>query len=237
MTRKVIDWESVEIQYRAGIRSLKDIGREFDVSDAAIVKRAKRDGWTRDLKAKIHAKAESKVSESLVSAEVSARTRVREREVIEANANAVASVRLAHRRDIQRARSITMSLLEELEGQTGAEAVDLLSKLGDMMRSDDDKGQDKLNDLYHKIISLPGRARTMKDLGESLRVLVGLERQAFGLDDKDNAPVDALTALLAKVSSSSANGFRPVAADPEYCEQDAAAANGLPVTGDEQELI
>ena len=216
MTRKVIDWESVEIQYRAGIRSLKDIGREFDVSDAAIVKRAKRDGWTRDLKAKIHAKAESKVSESLVSAEVSAQTRVREREVIEANANAVASVRLAHRRDIQRARSITMSLLGELEGQTGAETVELLQQLGVLMRSDDDKGQDKLNDLYHKIISLPGRARTMKDLGESLRVLVALERQAFGLDDKDNAPEDALTALLRGISQGNGNAFRPVREDPEH---------------------
>ena len=216
MTRKVIDWESVEIQYRAGIRSLKDIGREFDVSDAAIVKRAKRDGWTRDLKAKIHAKAESKVSESLVSAEVSAQTRVREREVIEANANAVASVRLAHRRDIQRARSITMSLIDELEGQTGAETVELLQQLGVLMRSDDDKGQDKLNDLYHKIISLPGRARTMKDLGESLRVLVALERQAFGLDDKDNAPEDALTALLRGISQGNGNAFRPVREDPEH---------------------
>lgn len=45
--RKVIDWESVETQYRIGLRSLKDIGLEFDVSDAAIIKRARRDGWVR----------------------------------------------------------------------------------------------------------------------------------------------------------------------------------------------
>ena len=218
MTRKVIDWESVEIQYRAGIRSLKDIGREFDVSDAAIVKRAKRDGWTRDLKAKIHAKAESKVSESLVSAEVSSQTRVREREVIEANANAVASVRLSHRADIQRSRRITMALLDELEGQTGADTVALLSELGDLMRNPDAHGQDKLNDLYHKVISLPGRAKTMKDLGESLRVLVALERQAFGLDDKDNAPVDALTSLLHAISGGNSSAFRPVQKDPEHAE-------------------
>ena len=47
--RKAIDWESVEMQYRAGIRSLRDIGAEFGVSDVAIIKRAKRDEWTRDL--------------------------------------------------------------------------------------------------------------------------------------------------------------------------------------------
>ena len=184
MTRKVIDWESVEIQYRAGIRSLKDIGREFDVSDAAIVKRAKRDGWTRDLKAKIHAKAESKVSESLVSAEVSAQTRVREREVIDANAAAIANVRLAHRRDIQRTRGITMRLLEELEYQTGAENVFLLASLGDMMRSPDEYGRDKLNDLYRAIVSLPGRAKTMKDLAASLVSLIDKEREAFSIGAK-----------------------------------------------------
>ena len=192
MTRKVIDWESVEIQYRAGIRSLKDIGREFDVSDAAIVKRAKRDGWTRDLKAKIHAKAESKVSESLVSAEVSAQTRVREREVIDANAAAIADVRLAHRRDIQRTRGITMRLLEELEYQTGAENVFLLASLGDMMRSPDEYGRDKLNDLYRAIVSLPGRAKTMKDLAASLVSLIDKEREAFSIGEKgkggDEAP-------------------------------------------------
>ena len=184
MTRKVIDWESVEIQYRAGIRSLKDIGREFDVSDAAIVKRAKRDGWTRDLKAKIHAKAESKVSESLVSAEVSAQTRVREREVIDANAAAIADVRLAHRRDIQRTRGITMRLLEELEYQTGAENVFLLASLGDMMRSPDEYGRDKLNDLYRAVVSLPGRAKTMKDLASSLVSLIDKERDAFNIGAK-----------------------------------------------------
>lgn len=45
--RKEIDWEAVEMQYRAGIRSLKEIGKEFGVSDAGIIKRARRDEWTR----------------------------------------------------------------------------------------------------------------------------------------------------------------------------------------------
>jgi hypothetical protein len=49
MARKVIDWEAVEIQYQAGVRSLKDIGVEFGVSDAGIIKRAKNEGWTRGL--------------------------------------------------------------------------------------------------------------------------------------------------------------------------------------------
>lgn len=184
MTRKVIDWEAVEIQYRAGIRSLKDIGGEFGVSDAAIIKRAKRDGWTRDLRAKIQAKADAKVSAALVSKEVSAQTKATERQVIEANAEAVANVKMAHRKDIGRARALVNGLLDELEGMVGKERVELLVELGDLLRNEDENGKDRLNDLYLQIISLPGRSKAMKDLTASLQSLVGMERTAYGMDDK-----------------------------------------------------
>ena len=184
MTRKQIDWEALEIQYRAGIRSLKCIGFEFGVSDAAIIKRAKRDNWSRDLKAKIQARADAKVSASLVRAEVSAQTKIREREVIEANASAVANVLLGQRRDIQRSRNIVMAMMVELEASCGAENAELLASLGDMMRSPDEYGRDKLNDLYQAVVSLPGRAKTMKDLAASLVSLIDKERDAFNIGAK-----------------------------------------------------
>ena len=179
-----IDWEAVELHYRAGIRSLKDIGAEFGVSDAGIIKRAKRYDWERDLRAKIQAKAEAKVSASLVSAEVSARTKVAERQIVDANAQAVADVRLSQRKLIQRKQAIVESLMQELEAQVGPENAALLDELGELMRSPDDAGQDKLNDLYRKIISLPERAKTAKTLAETLRITVDMERQAFGMDAK-----------------------------------------------------
>ena len=184
MTRKVIDWEALEIQYRAGIRSLKDIGREFGVSDAAIVKRAKRDGWTRDLRAKIHARAEAKVSAAVVSAEVSAQTRLNERETIEKVSDEIVSVRLAHRNDIRRSRALTNKLLEELECLTDNR--ELFEQLGELMHSPDDKGMDRLNDLYRKVVELPNRTKVMKELAETLRVLVALERQAYNLDEQQH---------------------------------------------------
>lgn len=214
------DWERIELDYRAGVKTLRQIADEHGITHGAINKRAKRDGWERDLAEKIQQKADALVSKSLVSKPASTETKIAEREVIEANAQAIATVKLAHRKDIQRTRGITMRLLEELEYQTGAENVYLLEQMGELLRNDDDKGQDKLNDLYHKIISLPGRAKTMKDLGESLRVLVALERQAFGLDDKDNAPVDALTSLLHGIAKTSGNAFVPVVDDPDHLQHD-----------------
>lgn len=62
MSRAAVDWDAVEREYRIGLRSLKDIGVEFGVSDAGIIKRAKRDGWVRDLSARIESKAASGVA-------------------------------------------------------------------------------------------------------------------------------------------------------------------------------
>lgn len=208
------DWERIELDYRAGIKTLRQIASEHGITDGAIRKRAKRDGWERDLAGKIHAKAESIVQRNAVREE-SRPAPAAEREVIEANALAVADVRLAHRKDIHRTRRICMGLLDELECQTGAENVAMLQRLGELLRDPDDFGRDRLNDLYQKIIELPDRARTMKALADSLRVLVDLERQAFGMDDKDAAPVDAFTAMLARVTSGNSSGFMPVADDPE----------------------
>lgn len=194
------DWEKIEADYRAGILSLREIAEAHPgTNHVAIARKAKREGWSRDLSAKIRAKADALVTERTVTADVTAERRVSERDIIDANAQAIVSVRLAHRKDIQRSRSITMRLLEELELQSGRENAELLEQLGELMRREDDRGQDKLNDLYQKIISLPGRAKTMKDLGESLRVLVTLERQAFGLDnvgadgEAQNGPAKQLT--------------------------------------------
>ena len=68
--KKVIDWEKIELDYRAGVKSLREIAAEHDISDGAIRKRAKRDDWSRDLSAKINAKAEDLVRKELVRSEV-----------------------------------------------------------------------------------------------------------------------------------------------------------------------
>ena len=165
--RKQIDWEAVEVQYRAGIRSLKDIGKEFDVSDAAIIKRARRDGWERDLSAKIRAKAEAKVSAAAVSAEVSEQAKANEREVIEANAAMQRDVILTHRSDLQRLRSRAADYEAEL-----SECADDLGK----------------------------RVSILRQLADTQKSIIGLERQAFGIDaDKNNSNGSSIEDVLAEI--------------------------------------
>ena len=97
---------------------------------------------------------------------VRTKTTISEKDKIDASANEVASVRLAHRKDIQRSRKIAMSLFDELEMMVGQENVKLLEMLGELMWSPDDKGNDKVNDLYMKIISMPGRVDIFTELKE-----------------------------------------------------------------------
>ena len=182
---KAVDWERIELDYRAGAMSLREIAANHPgTNHVAIARRAKTEGWTRDLSERIKAKAEDLVTRAAVTADVTANRAVTEKQVVEANAQDQASVRLSQRKDIQRKRAIVASLMDELETQVGPDNAALLADLGDMLRSPDENGQDKLNDLYRKIISLPERARTAKTLAETLRIAVDMERQAFGMDAK-----------------------------------------------------
>lgn len=176
------DWEKIELDYRAGIKTLRQIADENGITHGAINKRAKRDGWERDLSEKIQKKADALVSKAAVSKLVSKEEKVSERLTVDANARAVADVRLAHRKDIHRARRLTNSLLDELEKQTDPDTLAMLEDLGEMLRREDDKGVDKKNDLYNKVISLGERSKTMKTLAESLQKLVDMERTAFGME-------------------------------------------------------
>lgn len=185
-----IDWNAVELEYRAGIRSLRAIGEQFGVTDAGIIKRAKRDGWERDLKARIQAATEAKLAELAipVSPEVSAAKLVSETEIVNANSATQVDVILETRKDIQRAANIVGNLLGELEETTGNRA--LFSDLGELLRNPDEKNTDKLNDVYHKAISMPGRVSAMKSLTDALKTLIGLKRQAYGLSDNSNGDAD-----------------------------------------------
>ena len=180
------DWERIELDYRAGIKTLRQIAEENGISHTLVARRAKKDGWSRDLSGKINAKADELVSKAAVSKTVTMETRLAENQIVDANAQAVATVRLAHRGDIHRARRLTNSLLDELEKSTDPATLTLLNELGEIMAAPDEKtGRDRLNEIYQAVISLPERSKTMKVLSESLQKLVDMERQAFSMDSKD----------------------------------------------------
>lgn len=194
------DWEAIESAYRAGVMSLREIASQHDISEGAIRKRAKRDDWSRDLNAKIKARSDDMVRKQEVRSKVRSETALSERVLIEATAEVITNVRMEHRGDIRRARELANVLFDELSAECADVAA--LEKLGELMIEPDDNGRDKLNELYHAVISLPERVKSAKALSETLKNLIGLERQAYGLDDmQTNKTASQLSDLMDELSS------------------------------------
>lgn len=193
------DWEAIESAYRAGVMSLREIASHNGISEGAIRKRAKRDEWSRDLNAKVKERADDLVRKAEVRKQVRSETVLSERVLIEATAEVIATVRMEHRGDIRRARTLANALFDELEAECAD--VESLRKLGALMLDPDENGRDRLNELYHAIISMPERVKSMKALSETLKNLIGLERQAYSMDEgeKDKV-VDALSDLMDSLS-------------------------------------
>lgn len=185
---KKVDYERIEPGWRAGILSPAQLAFEYteetgtSVSHTAIIKHFKKLGVPRDLAAKVKAKSDAMVLESMVSSKVSTETTKRDAEIIDDAATTITGVRLGHRTTAKRMMVLGMTLLSELEGQSADP--ELLGKLGELMYKPDDKGVDKLNEVYHKIISTPSRVDSAKKVAETLKHVIGIEREAYGLDTK-----------------------------------------------------
>ena len=194
------DWEAIETAYRAGVMSLREIASQHGISEGAIRKRAKRDDWSRDLNAKIQQKADDLVRKQEVRKQVRNESTLTERVLIEATAEVIATVRMEHRGDIRRARELTNTLFDEL----GAQCADVsaLEQLGDIMFDPNDKGRDRLNEIYQKVISLPSRVKSMKDLSDSLKTLIGLEREAYSIENKAETKEVTHSVMLVPTSDS-----------------------------------
>lgn len=205
MTEKTTpDWERIEQLFRAGLLSLREIAIACPgANHVAIARRAKKFGWVQDLTAKIKAKAEDLVTRQAVTESETAERAVTDRAVIDANAQAIANIRLAHRTDISRSRKLAIKLLDELEGLTDEQGTlkELIAQLKD---GDEGAEMSDVLALASKMASLPSRTKTMKELGETLKNLITLERQAYSLDtlpDGGDSAEASLTIQFVKPSN------------------------------------
>lgn len=184
------DWEAIEREYRAGQLSVSEIGRQHGVSHTAINKRAKKEGWTRDLSKKVR----QEVSARLVSPEVSAASA---REAVELAATRGVQLVRQHQGSLSRAHRIAEMLMQELEsGTENAEAIEAT-----IYAETANDGTVNRRNAMLKAVSLPSRSSTLRELSQVLKNLIPLERQAFNLDAPDDEPKDdgqAAFAVLAK---------------------------------------
>jgi hypothetical protein len=191
------DWEAIEREFRAGQLSVREIAAQQGISHTAINKRAKEQGWTRDLAKAVR----QKVSDTLVSSEVSS---VNAQEAIDTAAARGVELIRQHRRSLGRAQTIIEKLLAELERGT-----DNLDEIEESIEDEtaDDKDSRRRNQML-KAVSLSSRASTAAALSLTIKNIIPLERQAFSLDEhgdepKDRQLVDLSDAALAAIAAGS----------------------------------
>ena len=186
--KQPVDWELAERLYRAGQLSVREIARQAGCNEKAIRKRAMKDGWTRDLTHKVKVA----VRTALVRSEVrtkAAGAKVSDQEAIRQAGETGAAVVRSHRTDISSAADTVRLLSAQLR-----EAADNRQEIEDQIAAELDpqieasKGPAR-QALYAKkarmlqAVSLPAHANVALSLSTALKNLVGLERQAWNLDD------------------------------------------------------
>ncbi len=161
--RRVIDWEKVELDYRAGVKSLRVIAAENGLkSEGAIRKKAKENGWERgDLAKKVRKEVRNQLVRTAVRTDPPSLET--EEDAVKANAAIGVAVIGKHRAAIDRLRNIGDKLAERLE------------KLID--------GTSKPEELGVCLGTTETPTQMLNRLTSTLDSLIKLERQAFNLDD------------------------------------------------------
>ena len=173
--RELADWESIEKDYRAGVLSIREVGRIHSISDKAIRNKASELGWQRDLSDKVNAKVRSE----LVRSESAHAERKTEREIIEVAAATVVQIVRGHRGRIRQGNALVELLTQQL--------IDVAGKRDEFqddieVACKDDKSPERFNRLM-KAVSLEKHSAIAVNLANATKTWVSLERQAFNIED------------------------------------------------------
>ena len=197
------DWEAIEGMYRAGLLSVREIARSHGISHVAILKRAKADGWARDLTAKVRQAVTTALVTSEVTSAVTKDGLATERQIVEAAATQIITLVREHRGQISRNRALVEKLMDQLDGVSDNR--DLLEGIIDEVENCVTGASTQRHAALMKAISLPTHAATLKNLAETLKIVIGLEREAFNVSAATSEPaaVDSdevrFDRLLAKI--------------------------------------
>lgn len=171
MATKQPDWEAIERAYRAGSLSVRAIADSNEITEGAVRKRAKKEGWTRDLTAKVKQATKEKLVRAEVRTDGTQDALRTDDDIVEEASDAAAAIVLSHRTGLAKWRAIADKLCDRLgEMEVAAE------NLGDFSRA--------LN----------------SGVDAQLKVIKG-ERQAYNLDtDEGDKTVSGLSDLMDELS-------------------------------------
>lgn len=144
--KKPVDWDRIELEYMAGEVSIREIADRHGISDTAIRKRAKAQGWVRPVRRREPANHGAKPASTphMVAAEP------------------VEAPKIA-----ERGRQLVARMLDEIDATT--------SHIGELEEAIEvecaDDRSDRRRDAMLKAISVKSRADTLKTLSLAFKTL------------------------------------------------------------------
>ena len=175
------DWETIEKAYRAGLLSVNQIAKNHEITEGAIRKRAKRDGWERDLTARVQEAVRTKAVREAVRKEAAHQPET-EQEIIDQYAEIGSAALALHRRDIDLLRKRRERLMEHWDRIVGTNTTD-----------------PNAESEQHDLRTIDGATSILESVSRIDERIVKLERQALNLDTKNDGRVsleDAIEQLL-----------------------------------------
>lgn len=193
----VIDWYSIERDYRANKLSNVELARLHGINPSTLSVRIRKDqerrpgSWQRDLTAQVRQATAALLVQEQTQATLKAG---QEAAAILAAATATRDVILGHRHDVKAARELMGALMGELHAATTRP--DALARLLAQAGADLDAAQRKaLAADLQNLLQLHQRVGSMQRLADTLAKLHTSERKAFGITDDEGGSdlVDAMS--------------------------------------------
>jgi hypothetical protein len=190
-TRKV-DWEAIERDYRTGRLTLRELESKHGRSASQICRRAQAEGWTQDLRHLVRQATSAAIMRDL-AAEATTSAQQSTTQTVLAAAEVMKQVIFKHRHEAAAARTLTASLMSELEAATkrSGALLALLDRAGATM---DEAEASALAAQAREFVKLHARVASMQKLADTMTRLHTLERKAFGIaeDDVGTNPLDTM---------------------------------------------
>lgn len=191
MTKKT-DWEAIEAAFRAGQLSVREIAKQHGITDTAIRKRAKADGWTRALADRVRDAVRERLAREDGSQSGSRPSHARtDAEIIAGSAQVGFDVVTSHRRDLQQLHGLKRILAGRLATHLQGGQPD-----GPVLGERESPG-----DLLEKLSRISAR-------------LIPLERQAHNLDEPGSdepATKSDIRSALTRLDASQRDNLRSIA--------------------------
>lgn len=186
--RPDIDWVAIQAIYRGDQLSTREIARRYDVTEAAIRAKAKTQGWTKDLAAKVA----TGVKEAVLRGQFAiAPSQMRNKRARETTEKAVVAAAIEEGRQVVVKHQTLGKLLSE-NSQSIAEIIkDQIAEVRAAL-AEGPAPDIELKDQIRKEAALTKRlallARAHDSLARAAVNSIAIERQSRGLDDQPADP-------------------------------------------------